>query len=47
VIVWEAVVGSSLAYQSMAAAKTLFLDVCDHLPPRLLKLPVKKSLLLG
>jgi hypothetical protein len=37
VIVWEAVAGRPLAYQPRKAAKTLFIDVYDHLPPRLPK----------
>jgi hypothetical protein len=35
VIVREAVPGLPLAYQGSKAAKILFIDVCDHLPPRL------------
>jgi len=30
-------VGQPLAYQCTKAAKTLFIDVYDHLPPRLPK----------
>jgi len=46
VIVREAATGTSLAYQPIKAAKTLFIDVCDHLPSRLLKMQDQKSLLL-
>jgi len=44
VIVREAVTGPSLAYRPIKAAKTLFTDVCDHLPPRLPKIQDQKSL---
>jgi hypothetical protein len=44
VIIWEALAGPSLSYQPIEAAKTLFLDVYDHLPPRLPKTQDKKSL---
>jgi hypothetical protein len=44
VIVWEAVMGRPLAYQPRKAAKTLYIDVCDHLPPRLPKIQAQKSL---
>jgi hypothetical protein len=44
VIVSEVVAGRPLAYQPMRAAKTLFIDVCDHLPPTLPKIEDQKSL---
>jgi hypothetical protein len=43
-IVWEAVAGPHLAYQLIKAAKTLFNDVCDHLPSRLPKIQAQISL---
>jgi len=44
VIVWEAIVGPPLAYQHIQAAKTLFIDVWDHIPPRLPKIQDQKLL---
>jgi hypothetical protein len=38
VIVREAAAGRPLAYHCTKAAKTLFIDVCDHFPPRLPKI---------
>jgi len=47
VIVQEAVAAPSLAYQPRKAVITLFIDVCDHLPPRLPKIQDQISLSLG
>jgi len=41
-IVREAVAGRPVAYQRIKADKTLFIDVCDHLPPRLPKIQDQK-----
>jgi hypothetical protein len=40
----EAVAGRPVAYQPSMAAKTLFIDIYDHLPPRLPKIRDQKSL---
>ena len=42
VIVRKAAVGRSLAYHRIIRAKTLFIDVCNHLPPRLPKIQDQK-----
>jgi hypothetical protein len=42
VIVRETAAGRPLAYQRIKAAKTLVIDVCDHLPPRLPKIQDQK-----
>ena len=46
-IVREAVAGRPLAYQPRKAAKTWFIDVYDHLPPRLPMIHDQKSLSLS
>jgi hypothetical protein len=46
-IVREAVVGRPLAYQCTNAAKTLFIDVCDHFLLRLPKIQDQKHCPLG
>jgi hypothetical protein len=46
VIILEAVAGTSRAYLSIKAANTLFIDVCNHLPPRLPKIQDQKLLLI-
>jgi len=42
VFVREAASGRPLAYQHTKAAKTSFIDVYDHLPPRLPKIQDQK-----
>jgi hypothetical protein len=42
VIVREAAAGRPCAYQHTKATKTLLIDVCDHLPPRLTKIEDQK-----
>jgi len=46
VIVWEAVTGTSLAYQRTKASNSLLIDVCDHAPHKLPKMQIQKSLTL-
>jgi len=44
VIMSKSVAGQSPTHQSMKAAKTFFIDVYDHLPPRFHKIQDQKSL---